>query len=287
MFSSKNVGNLVEPLTGRRWGRDTILRQFRARVAYLREQGVQPSDRVFIHFGNTLEFFVDTLAIWSLGGCVIPIDQRLTDYEVETLAQAAKPRLALWKDAIDDGLVSRLTAVGTAAVQTLGETVNGNVAPSILGSDLSLDGEALILFTSGTTGQPKGVVHTHRSLRARWTTLRQSLGTERYRRTLCLLPTHFGHGLICNCLFPWLSGQDLFVVPPFRADLILQLGQVLDEHRITFMSSVPSVWRVALKTAAPPKAGSVERVFCGSAPLSAHLWTQIQEWTGTTEVFNS
>ena len=87
---------------------------------------------------------------------------------------------------------------------------------------LSLDDDALILFTSGTTGQPKGVVHTHRSLRARWMSLRQSLGIESFRRTLCLLPTHFGHGLICNSLFPWLFGQDLYVLPPFRADLLLR-----------------------------------------------------------------
>jgi long-subunit acyl-CoA synthetase (AMP-forming) len=81
----------------------------------------------------------------------------------------------------------------------------------------ALDDEALILFTSGTTGNPKGVVPTHRSLLARWTGPRQSLGVETFHRTLCLLPTHFGHGLICNSLFPWLSGQTLIVIPPIQA----------------------------------------------------------------------
>jgi acyl-CoA synthetase (AMP-forming)/AMP-acid ligase II len=97
-------------------------------------------------------------------------------------------------------------------------------------------------------------VHTHRSLRARWIGLRQALDVESFRRTLCLLPTHFGHGLICNCLFPWLSGCDLFVTPPFQPDLLMRLGSLVDEHRITFLSSVPSMWRVALKLARPPRA---------------------------------
>jgi acyl-CoA synthetase (AMP-forming)/AMP-acid ligase II len=151
----------------------------------------------------------------------------------------------------------------------------------------ALEQDALILFTSGTTSQPKGVVHTHRSLRARWIGLHQSIGVEKFRRTLCMLPTHFGHGLICNCLFPWLFGQDLYILPPFRPEIILQLGKILDKHKITFMSSVPSMWRLALKTAPPPVERSLKRVFCGSAPLSAHLWQSIQEWTDTDEVMNA
>jgi acyl-CoA synthetase (AMP-forming)/AMP-acid ligase II len=243
---------------------------------------------VFLHYGNNLEFFVDLLAVWALGGCAIPIDARLTPFEVETLARAARPRFSLWHGPPDEALVAPLSDLGSTALETLSEAAEDRPsAPTLHPAHPSLDQDALILFTSGTTGQPKGVVHTHRSLRARWVTLAQSLGVERYRRTLCLLPTHFGHGLICNCLFPWLHGQHLHIVPPFKADLLMQLGRLLDEHEITFLSSVPTVWRVALKTARPPRAGTLERVSCGSAPLTAFIWKAIQEWAGTDEVLNS
>ena len=117
--------------------------------------------------------------------------------------------------------------------------------------------------------------------------LRENLGIERFRRSLCLLPTHFGHGLICNCLFPWLSGQDLFILPPFRPDIIMQLGSIIDAHKITFMSSVPPVWRLALKLTKSPKGGTLEQVHCGSAPLSANLWKEIIQWSGTNNVLNA
>lgn len=289
MFLDLQVGNLVEPITGRKWDRATIKRQFIQRAAFYHREGLSPGDRVFVHYGNNLEFFADLLAIWSLGGCIIPIDSRLTKYEVETLARTAAPRFSLCDRNVDDDIAAALLQLKVKVLFTdkaISERATTEM-PAISGNRFTLDQPALILFTSGTTGQPKGVVHTHRSLRARWMTLQQSLGLIKYRRTLCLLPTHFGHGLICNCLFPWLYGQDLFILPPFKPEIILQLGAILDAHEITFMSSVPSVWKLALKMAKPPQTQKLERVFCGSAPLSAYLWKEIQKWTGTNEVFNS
>ncbi|MGH7799579.1 MAG: class I adenylate-forming enzyme family protein [Thermodesulfobacteriota bacterium] len=266
-----------------------IIRRVYQRIAYYQSQGMTQSDRVFVHYGNNLEFFVDLMAIWSLGGCVIPIDSRLTKFEVGTLAHTARPGFSLWPGTADQSISASLSDLNVRILENSDAFEDSTEirVPSISGSQLSLDQAALILFTSGTTGQPKGVVHTHRSLRARWIALRQSLGLAKYRRTLCLLPTHFGHGLICNCLFPWLSGQDLFVVPAFKSDIVMQLGELLDKYEITFMSSVPSVWSLALKMAKPPQSQKLERVFCGSAPLSAFLWKEIQEWSGTKEVFNA
>ncbi len=286
MFLVPTVGSISEPLTGRTWDPAAVDGQVCARMAAYRYLGVRRGDRALLGFGNRLEFFADLLALWRLGACVVPLDARLTSFEIETLARAAKPRVFVGCGIIDPALADALRHLGAAIVDTL------EVAAAYTGSapgptTLGLDDDALILFTSGTTGNPKGVVHTHRTLRARWMSLRHHLGVEAFARTLCLLPTHFGHGLICNCLFPWLSGQSLFVLPPFTPDALMRLGAILDEHRITFMSSVPAVWRVVLKLAKPPTAGTLKRVFIGSAPLSGHLWREIQRWTGAPEVANA
>jgi acyl-CoA synthetase (AMP-forming)/AMP-acid ligase II len=285
MFLDSDIGNLIEPLSGRRWDSFTAREHINARAAAYRAAGVRRGDRVLLHHGNRLEFFADLSAVWILGACAVPVDPRLTAFEVETLARAARPRFSFVCDPLDGQLASALMAMDVTLLDANdpGKTTHAKSAAE----SLALDDPALILFTSGTTGSPKGVVHTHRSLRARWMSLRHSLGIKRYRRTLCLLPTHFGHGLICNSLFPWLSGGDLYIVPPFRPETVMALGDILDAHQVTFMSSVPSLWRLALRVARPPRKGSLERVFCGSAPLSAALWRGIGEWTGASEVWNA
>jgi acyl-CoA synthetase (AMP-forming)/AMP-acid ligase II len=290
MILDRPVGDLVEPLTGRVWPGAGIGGRCLTRRRWYRERGVRAGDRVLAHQGNTLEFLVDLIAVWSLGASVVPMDLRLTAFEVETLARAARPRLSAWLGAPDAAVAARLTALGVDVADVSGGSdppgPDGAAGPDAFSFDARPDDDALVLFTSGSTSAPKGVVHTHRSLVARWTSLAERLGTEPQRRTLCLLPFHFGHGLICNALFPWLHGATLLVLPPFRPDIVIRLGSVLDEHRITFMSSVPALWRLALRTARPPTGRSLERVFCGSAPLSAPLWREIREWSGAPVVAN-
>lgn len=286
MFLAPGVGPICEPLTGRRWDPGTAKAQVDRRVAGYRARGVGRGDRVLLGFGNRLEFFADLLALWRIGACAVPLDSRLTAFEIETLALAAKARIYVGCGDAGSTLTGRLATLGIEVVDSVevGESPGPPIPPP---PSFGLEDEALILFTSGTTGNPKGVVHTHRSLRAKWISLRSHLGLEKTRRTLCLLPTHFGHGLICNSLFPWLSGQELFILPPFTSDAVMRLGHLIDEHRITFLSSAPAVWRLALKTARPPAAGTIERIFVGSAPLSAHLWREIRRWSGIRDVANA
>jgi acyl-CoA synthetase (AMP-forming)/AMP-acid ligase II len=284
LFFESQVGTLTEALSGRSWDRAAIAEQFLRRRSHYQRAGVRAGDRVFIYFGNNLEFFADLLALWHLGACAVPIDTRLTVFEVETLAKAVSPRFLLYLDEIDPALAAALGAGVELLDSTEAEASSLPTRPPE--PALALDDDALILFTSGSTGNPKGVVHTHRSLRSRWAILRHILGIDAFRRTLCLLPTHFGHGLVSNSLYPWLSGQDLVIAPAGSVDAAMRLGALVDRHAITFMSSVPPIWHAAIKASRPPAGGSLQRIFCGSAPLSAHLWKCIREWSGTRDVRN-
>lgn len=150
---------------------------------------------------------------------------------------------------------------------------------------LDRDEAALVLMTSGTTGVPRGIVHTIGSLDARLALNAAHIGEDILSRSLCVLPVFFGHGLIGNCLTPLAAGGTLFLWNSPDMDETRMLGEIIDRHEITFMSSVPTFWTLATRIATPP-AKPLKRLHVGSAPLSIAQWSSICEWNGTSEVFN-
>jgi acyl-coenzyme A synthetase/AMP-(fatty) acid ligase len=143
---------------------------------------------------------------------------------------------------------------------------------------------ALVLFTSGTTGEPKGVVHSFGSLAARLSLNTAAIGLKSSDRVLLTLPVHFGHGLIGNALSPMFAGAKLFV-PPMGLPLAARLGEIIDEEAITFLTSVPALWRMAMKLSKRPRNGTLRRVHVGSAPASVDFLREIENWAGC-EVYN-
>jgi acyl-CoA synthetase (AMP-forming)/AMP-acid ligase II len=85
MFVDLALGPVTDPIRGEHWDRAAVLQRYRNRVELFARLGVQRGHRVLLHYGNTPQFLVDLLAIWGCGGCAIPIDTRLTPFEVETL----------------------------------------------------------------------------------------------------------------------------------------------------------------------------------------------------------
>lgn len=285
MFIDAHLGTLHEPLSGRRWDAATAWQRARQRAGVLQRAGVKRGERVFIHYGNKPEFFVDLLAIWCLGACATPVDPRFTAYEVARLAQAVAPVCSIWDEIIPAAISSALKEHGVELLDAA-TLADAHDLPALVGDLPHLDDDALLLFTSGTTGEPKGVVQTHRALRSRWNHQRERLGVAAFARTLCAVPTHFAWGLVGHALYAWLSGQELFLLPAFRPDVLMRLGATCDDLAITCLPSVPAMWRVALRTVAPPTRGTLRRVTLGTAPLPVALWKGVSDWSGGAEVLN-
>lgn len=278
-FLPLHAQSLIHELSsGDVWPAARLSTEAQRRAAVLR-RFCGPADNSFvIAHANSASFFADLWAVWQAGATAVCVNPALTAPEWARVLDFVRPRAVLVADSGGPSLTSAVPLVCTAR-----EPAPAGLAPH---APAQLDDPALVLFTSGTTGHPKGVVHSHRSLLARTGLNQQHIGAALSGRSLCVLPTHFGHGLIGNCLSPLRAGGQLFLMPAAGVGGAQQLGAVIDQHRIGFLSSVPAFWRLVLKLSKPPQADVLQRVHIGSAPLSAELWRAVVAWTGTDAVAN-
>ncbi len=250
-----------------RSGRSLSASELRARVlarAHTLEcAGVGHGHRIAIAQPDPIHYLTDILACWVVGACAVAVNPALPEPERAIVTAALD--LHLWLDGTG---VGRLAGSGAAA------------AP------LGPDEPALLMTTSGTTGQPKGVTLSLRALEARILLNLAHMPAHEIATTLCPLPVFFGHGLIGNILTPLASGARVLLWPAPRMDELPALASALTDEGVRFLSSVPAFWQMLMRVAAPLPAGTLRRVHVGSAPLAAELWRSIARWSGTANVWN-
>ena len=279
LFLEIKSGGITDLASGVHWTSGEVKVQALRRISYLKEYKFGKGDLFLITHGGTAMFFADLFAVWGIGGVAACLNSKLTLNELETVSAFTQPKaILLGPDHGAKELSFRCPQFD------LDRDAKGDISGAA--AEVSANDPALILFTSGTTGDPKGVVHSYGSLQARLENNWRHLSKGILAKTLCVLPTHFGHGLIGNCLTPLLCGRRLFLFQDQGIGGVARMGKIIDDHAITFLSSVPSFWKMVLKASPPPGGGSLKQVSVGSAPLSKGHGQAIMNWAGIKNVVN-
>ncbi len=233
----------------------------------LRARGASAGDRLVLANANTPEFFVALFGATRAGLVAVPLDPGLAAAELQNVLDHARPHAVV----VDPRSAAVFEPLGvplcTASLDGDGAELRGEAA-----QDRGGDGgatAALILYTSGTTATPRGAVHSHTGVLRKVEDIRAWFGLGETDRELCLLPTHFGHGLVCSCLTTLHFGGTLVLCRPFDAELLPRVFALADEHKITTFSTVPTILRLMLRNQAisAPASGNLRFVTCASAPL--------------------
>ncbi|HJQ84459.1 MAG TPA: long-chain fatty acid--CoA ligase [Candidatus Binatia bacterium] len=262
-------------------------------AAALHRLGVRPGDRVATFCWNTQEHMEAYLAVPSMGAVLHTLNIRLFPEQLVYVANHAEDRVIL----VDDSLVPLLARVRPQleTVQRIIVIGDGDATP--LGGDVlryadvlaaerpafewpAIDerAAAAMCYTSGTTGNPKGVVYTHRStvLHSFSVVSGAAFAIDERDRILPIVPMF--HANAWGLPYAgWMVGADF--VMPGRFLQAAPLCRMIAEERPTVSGAVPTIWNDILRhvEANPADLSSIRLVACGGSAVPRSLMERFQE----------
>ena len=266
--------------------------QLRARVhalgAALARRGVGFGDRVIIMTGNRPEFLEAMLAANLLGAIAVPVNFRLTGPEVAYILADCEPAVivadAFGKDAVEAALALAgqgpcviIAATGAGGHDAYDEVLAEPGEPAPL-TDVPEDTPALIMYTSGTTGQPKGAVLTHLNVQSQAATFARFSGyADEEEVTLVAAPLFHIAGIGTTAPMV-LTGGTVAIMPTTAFDPG-HLLELLEGEAVTSVFLVPAMWQAvcAHPSLADRDLSRLRSTTWGAAPASDTLLRRMSQ----------
>ncbi len=240
----------------------------------LQGAGLEPGDRMLFSAGSSCELVIAHVAALRSGIVVVPANTAYRERELAHVVSDARPTAALLDDPDRARWVAAAAAPGTVMV---GPDVDlPDRDPAALDC-AAPEAPALIGYTSGTTGSPKGAVLSHANLLAGCEAVGLAWRWTATDRLVLALPLFHVHGLCVGLHGTLLSGASAVLVPRFEVDAVLDAAAGEDA---TLFFGVPTMYH---RLAQSSRAGELERLrLCvsGSAPLPAELHRALAERGG-------
>ncbi|MFC5065742.1 long-chain-fatty-acid--CoA ligase [Actinomycetospora atypica] len=256
----------------------SFLTAARAVAGALRDLGVEPGDRVGLVSANAPAFPIGFYGALIAGAAVVPMNPMLTEREVTYYLEDSGASAVIALDEVAKaaraageakGLpLLELPAAGPAEGQLAGEPVPEPV-------ERADDDLAVILYTSGTTGQPKGAMLTHHNLdsNAR-TTVEALIRTTPDDVIMGCLPLFHVFGLTCGLNAAVLSGASLALIARFDPAAVLK---IIEEQRVTVFEGVPTMYGALLDTDARADTSSLRTCISGGSALPVEVLHAFEE----------
>jgi long-chain acyl-CoA synthetase len=189
-------------------------------IACLRDHGVGAGDRVVQHGPNSYAWIVVDLAILSMGAVHVPLHATLPTAQVAEQIELADAKLLI-SDVLPLELANPLTIqVVTSHVvlqSRVAETTDGRTA--LFAADLEPQSLATILFTSGTTGRPRGVMLSHGNLATNAIATTEAIAAPHAETRLCFLPLSHIFARTCD-LYTWIYRGSRLVLAESRETIV-------------------------------------------------------------------
>ncbi len=223
---------------------ETLNRSTDALARWLLRQGVESGDRVAIHWGNSLEVVYLYYACFKAGLIAVPVNNRLKSPEIAYILEHSQAKLCFSQPELAP-LAEAVCAECPALrhIHTALPPLDATELEGVALPEVSPERVAAVLYTSGTTARPKGVMHTHISLTGS-TELMITLGMDETHTVLAVTQLVHIAALACVLLPGITCGGTVVLLPAFDPAQTLDL---IELWRCTYMLTLPAMLRFVVE----------------------------------------
>jgi len=277
----------------------------------LQQHGTEPGDRIAMYMQNVPQVLVTVLAAWKCGAVVVPCNPMLRERELEKILNDSGSRVLICQDDLY-AEVARAALPSTDVQHTITTSALDFLtpraeAPRVLAGaarlghlevadlvgliaqhagqvpepiEITGDAAAFMVYTSGTTGEPKAALNTHRNVVFATTVYERWIGLTEADTILGLAPLFHVTGLIGHVCLAFLTGSPLVLFYRFDAE---EACGLVARHKATFTVSAVTAFIALLNSEAMGKhdLSSLTKVYTGGAPTPPGILDEWHARTGT------
>ena len=263
--------SVVGPARAERWSYGRLIAAVRGTATGLLRAGLRPGDRLLMRLGNRPAFPIAYLGAITAGIVPVPTSAMLTGPEVTRLADELRPAMVVAGEgiALPDQPVPRLGEADLAGFAALPP------ADFAMGDAGRL---AYIIYTSGSSGQPRAVMHAHRAILARQMMFQGWYGLRPDDRMMHAGAFNWTFTLGTGLMDPWTIGATALIIAEGTA--IEQIPLLASRHGASLVAGAPGVFRRLLRAEWQPIA-SLRHGLAAGERLDPGLRQAWQDRTGT------
>lgn len=251
------------------------------------------NSKIAIILNNSFEFIVYYFATMFLGATVVPLNPNYSSKELSFVINKIEPDIILSTDDIFEEKIEN-KAINFLSMNKIGLNELKAKRFDFDIPEIQWDDLAAILFTSGTTGKPKGVGMKYGAVFENLSIYGSDMQFNQKSRFMQIVPLFHAHGWLYSSVVPALFGSSVIMNEPFNVRLCAKFWDIVKKYNGSVLVAVPSVLMALMEMSKRYKEvpkGLIDYVICGSSFLHINLKntfeekfdTTIYEWYGSTE----
>ena len=242
--------------------------------------GIHGGDRIAIAAHNHPDTIIQYFAAWMIGACIVPLNMTEDDKRIQYILENSSARLLLCRSEYMARISSIYDDKNIVVQEVDTESHQHKMYDELIASQEeytcetyadNLSTEALIVYTSGTTGNPKAVVLDQRNLMIDAHCISEWHRITKDSRMMCVLPVHHVNGCVVTHVTPMYAHASVVLNRKFSTEAFFTR---IDEEKVTVVSVVPTLLAYLLEGNIPLDAYSnttLQHIICGAGPLTCDL----------------